>query len=76
VVLKDLGIDPNNESEVYECGLVEDGCHIYCGWFYLVGKIVAAGEQNFSAIPSTRQRPRIRGHGEMKPVGVKINLIY
>jgi len=26
-----------------------DGCHLYGGWFYLVGEMVTAGDRNFNA---------------------------
>ncbi len=29
-----------------EYGSGEAGCHLYCGWFYIVGEIVTAGERN------------------------------
>jgi len=51
-LLEELGIDPNKEGEVFECGPVEDGCHLYGGWFYLVGEMVTAGEQNSNASDS------------------------
>ena len=39
-----LGIDPDKEGEVYECG-PEDELYIYGGWFYLAGEIVVRGER-------------------------------
>jgi hypothetical protein len=57
-LLDQLGIDPNKEDEVFECGPVEDGCHLYGGWFYLAGEMVTAGERNFSA-PAFRGGPRL-----------------
>jgi len=48
-LLEQLGIDPNKEGEVFEYGPVEDGCHVYGGWFYLVGEMAVAGERNSNA---------------------------
>src|SRR5580698_10950906 len=48
-LLEQLGIDSNKECEAFEYGPVDDGCHLYGGWFYLVGEIVIAGERNCSA---------------------------
>ena len=53
-LLEQLGIDPNKEGEVFECGPVEDGCHLYGGWFYFVGEMVTAGERNYTA-PDSHQ---------------------
>jgi hypothetical protein len=51
-LLEQLGIDPNKEGEAFEYGPVEDGLHLYGGWFYLVGELIAPGERN-SFVPST-----------------------
>jgi hypothetical protein len=48
-LLEELGIDPNKEGEAFEYGPVEDGCHLYGGWFYFAGEMVAAGERNYNA---------------------------
>jgi hypothetical protein len=48
-LLEQLGIDPNKEGEAFEYGPVEDGCHLYGGWFYFVGEMVTAGERNYNA---------------------------
>lgn len=48
-LLEQLGIDPNKEGEAFEYGPVEDGCHLYGGWFYFVGELVKAGERNYIA---------------------------
>jgi hypothetical protein len=48
-LLEQLGVDPNKEGEAFEYGPVEDGCHLYGGWFYFVGEMVAAGERNCNA---------------------------
>ena len=47
-LLEQLGIDPLKEGEVYDAsgGPMEDGCHLYGGWFYFVGEMVTAGERN------------------------------
>jgi len=45
-LLELLGADPSKEGEAFEYGPADDGCHVYGGWFYLVGEMVAAGEQN------------------------------
>ena len=37
-LLDQLGIDPNKEGEAFECGPVEDGCHLYGGGSILWGK--------------------------------------
>jgi len=47
-LLEQLGIDPHKEGEVFECGPVTDGCHLYGGWFYFIGEMVAAGERTNS----------------------------
>jgi hypothetical protein len=43
-LLDRLGIDPHKEGEAFMNGPVEDGCHLYGGWFYFVGEMVIAGE--------------------------------
>ena len=48
-LLEELGIDPDKEGEAFEYGPVDGGCHLYGGWFYLVGEMVAAGERNYQA---------------------------
>ena len=48
-LLEQLGIDPNKEGEAFEYGPVEDGCHLYGGWFYFIGEMVTAGERNHNA---------------------------
>jgi hypothetical protein len=48
-LLDQLGIDPNKEAEAFEYGPVEDGCHLYGGWFYFVGEMATAGDRNFTA---------------------------
>ena len=53
-LLEQLGIDPNKEGEVFEYGPVQDGCHLYGGWFYFVGEMVIWGERNSSA-PDSHQ---------------------
>jgi len=47
-----FGVDPNKEDEIFECGPAADGRHLYGGWFYLVGEMVAAGERNHNALDS------------------------
>src|SRR6266851_1577213 len=44
-LLEQLGIDPNKEGEVFECGPAEDGCRVYGGWFYFRGEMVTAGQR-------------------------------
>jgi hypothetical protein len=53
-LLERLGIDPHKEGEVFEYGPVEDGCHLYGGWFYFVGEMVRWGERNSNA-PDSHQ---------------------
>ena len=48
-LLETLGIDPNKEDDNTEYGPVRDGCHLWGGWFYLVGEMVLWGEQNSQA---------------------------
>ena len=48
-LLRQMGIDPAKEGEAFEYGPVSDGCHLYGGWFYFVGELVAAGEYNCDA---------------------------
>ena len=44
LLLDQLGIDPEKEGEVYECG--PDGpLRVYGGWFYFVGELIEAGER-------------------------------
>ena len=45
-LLEQLGVDPNKEGEIFECGPVKDGCHLYGGWFHFVGEMVTAGERD------------------------------
>ena len=59
--LEQLGIDANKEAEVYECGPVTDGWHLYGGWFYLVGELVTAGERNTAAPDAQPGRSHARG---------------
>jgi hypothetical protein len=42
--LKLLGIDPNKEGEIYECGS-EGSLWRYDGWFYLSGELLEPGER-------------------------------
>jgi hypothetical protein len=51
-LLDQLGIDPEKECEVYEYGPVEEGSHLYGGWFYFVGEMVTWGERNSTATDS------------------------
>jgi hypothetical protein len=44
LLLGQLGIDPEKEGEVYECG-PEDQLYVYGGWFYFVGEFVEPGER-------------------------------
>lgn len=44
-LLKNIGIDPLKEGEVYELG-PEGDRRIYGGWFYFSGEIIKAGERN------------------------------
>jgi hypothetical protein len=48
-LLEQLGIDANKEEEVVEYGPVEGKGHLYDGWFYFVGEMVATGERNSNA---------------------------
>jgi hypothetical protein len=41
-LLIQLGIDPEKEGEVYECG-PEGPMRVYGGWFYFVGELIQAG---------------------------------
>ena len=45
-LLEQLGIDPQKEGEVFYGCPVDDGCHMYGGWFFLVGELIEAGETN------------------------------
>jgi hypothetical protein len=50
LLLNQLGIDPDKEGEVYECG--PDGpLRVYGGWFYFVGELIEAGERMTDAAP-------------------------
>ncbi len=67
-LLEQLGIDPNKEGEAFEYGPVEDGCHLYGGWFYFAGEMVETGERNCHSPDShyfdffiTRAHPDGRG---------------
>lgn len=77
-VLEQLGIDPNKEGEAFEYGPVEDGCHLYGGWFYLVGELPAAGERNVEASDShhfdfffTRSHPKATAFGGGPVLGLE-----
>jgi hypothetical protein len=50
LLLNQLGIDPEKEGEVYECG-ADGPLRVYGGWFYLAGELVEAGEQMTDAAP-------------------------
>jgi hypothetical protein len=39
-----LGIDPLKEGEAFYYAEVSPGVHLYGGWFYFVGRLLAAGE--------------------------------
>jgi len=50
LLLNQLGIDPEKEGEVYECG--PDGqLRAYGGWFFFVGELIEAGERMTDATP-------------------------
>jgi hypothetical protein len=44
LLLDQLGIDPEKEGEVYECG-PEGPLSVYGGWFYFVGELIHAGDR-------------------------------
>jgi hypothetical protein len=44
LLLDQLGVDPEKEGEVYECG-PEGTLRTYGGWFYFVGELIQAGER-------------------------------
>jgi len=46
-LLNTLGVDPSKEGEAVHYGPVGE-LHFYEGWFYLVGKLLEAGERNCS----------------------------
>src|SRR5207247_2269801 len=39
-----LGIDPHCESEIYYCGALSPGRHLYGGWFHCVGHVEAGAD--------------------------------
>jgi hypothetical protein len=43
-LLDHLGVDPNKEGEVYECGPARERRH-YGGWLFLSGELVQAGDR-------------------------------
>lgn len=51
LLLGQLGIDPETEGEVYECGS-EDRLYVYGGWFYFVGEFVEPGERANTSLGS------------------------
>ena len=50
--LEQLGIDLNKEADAFEYAPVDDGCHLYGGWFVFAGELVTAGERNATAADS------------------------
>jgi hypothetical protein len=44
LLLDQLGIDPEKEGEVYECG-TEGSLRVYGGWFYFAGVLIGLGER-------------------------------
>jgi hypothetical protein len=42
-LLDGLGIDSRKDAEVYDCGRIEDGVHVYGGWFHFVGRLEETG---------------------------------
>jgi len=44
-LLGQLGIDPNKEAEVFECGPSGDRRH-YGGWLFLAGELIQAGDRS------------------------------
>jgi len=45
LLLDQLGIDPEKEGEVYECGSPEGSLRLYGGWFYFAGELIEPGER-------------------------------
>ena len=43
-LLEQLGIDPEKEGEVYECG-PENSLRLYGGWFYFAGELTGPDER-------------------------------
>jgi hypothetical protein len=43
-LLEQLGIDPEKDGEVYECG-PEGSLRVYGGWFYFVGELIEPGQR-------------------------------
>jgi hypothetical protein len=42
--LKQLGIDPHKDGEIYHTARVSAGRHIYGGWFHFVGTLERTGD--------------------------------
>ncbi len=42
--LKTAAIPINREAEIYHCGKVVSGLHLYGGWFHFVGRIVTGAD--------------------------------
>ena len=73
-----LGIDARKEGEAFMNGPVADGCHLYGGWFYLVGELVVAGENANIAADShhfgyffTRMHPPHKAFGGVPTIGLE-----
>jgi hypothetical protein len=65
LLLDELGIDPEKESEVYE-GSPEGSLVGYAGWFFLAGELIEPGERMTDAAPGfqyffARRRPTPQG---------------
>jgi hypothetical protein len=66
LLLDQLGIDPEKEGEVYECG-PDGNSTIYGGWFYLVGELVVGGERLITDPASGFQYYFLDAKGRPKP---------
>jgi hypothetical protein len=43
-LLDQLGIDPRKDAEVYHCGRLAPGRHVYGGWYHFIGALDKTGD--------------------------------
>jgi len=66
LLLDRLGIDPQKESDVYQCG-PEGPLTMYAGWFYLAGELIEPGERMTNAGPGFQYFFARRGFATRTP---------
>ncbi len=52
-LLAQLGVTPIREAEIFHGGPVDDGQHVYGGWFHIVGQLVSGPDAKVPIGPTT-----------------------